>query len=360
MHHSFQLELNFFSLIDILTTSMTFMLGVLFLLSKSENKKANVYLAAMLWCLGCEVLDVLTESIVNENIILLQTSLFTIPFLLLYIHQTMNSTIKLWYVFLFGAGIIQNIIFYLGVDVHEFIYIEYLFNLSILVLILFVIRKHRDMVNNFYSDLEYKSLHWIKAIVYVFFTFHVLWILEDIVAIQNDLIPDYFANISSILTFFMVFWIGHNGFSQSETFKQRLFFRDEKENHEDEVKHEDTEKLKEDQTEYENLCQHIKKQRLFANPKLNLRVLSESVKMNEKEISRLINQQSNQNFYQFINHFRIEEFKNLLNSPKASQLTLLGLAEEAGFNSKSTFYKTFKSQEGITPKQYEILLKKSE
>lgn len=360
MIKSFQLELNLFSIVDILSSSMTFMLGVLFLLSKSENKRANVYLAAMLWCLGCEVLDVLIESIVNENINLLQTSLFTIPFLLLYIHQTMNSTIKFWYVFLFGAGIIQNTIFFLGVEVDELIYFEYLFNLSILFLILSIIRKHREMVNNFYSDLEFKSLHWIKAIVYVFFTFHVLWILEDIVAIQNNLITDYFASISSILTFFMVFWIGHNGFSQTETFTQRLFFRNEKENHDNKLKLDNSEKLKIAQTEYENLCQLIKGEKLFANPKLNLRVLSESVKMNEKEISRLINQLSNQNFYQFINHFRIEEFKILLNSPKASQLTLLGLAEEAGFNSKSTFYTTFKAQEGITPKQYELLLKKSE
>ncbi|NOU60343.1 helix-turn-helix domain-containing protein [Marinifilum caeruleilacunae] len=359
MHDPLQLGLDLFSLTDILSASMAFMLGVLFLLSKSENKKANVYLGLMLCCLCGEVLDVLSQAIINQNIVLLQTSLFTIPFLLLYIHQSMNSSIKIWYVLLFAAGIIQNLIFYLGIDFHELIFFEYLFNISILVLILLVIRKHREMVNNYYSDLEHKSLHWIKAIVYVFFAFHVLWIVEDIIAFQNDLIIDYFAAFSNILTFFMIFWIGHNGFSQSETFTKKLFIREENDSDQEEVR-EHSEKLQLAISDYENLCHQIQEQKLYTNPKLNLRLLSESVNLNEKEISRLINQHSKQNFYQFINRFRVEEFKRLLQTPKSSQLSLLGLAEEAGFNSKSTFYTTFKAQEGITPKQYELMLKKSE
>ena len=74
----------------------------------------------------------------------------------------------------------------------------------------------------------------------------------------------------------------------------------------------------------------------------------------------MINEHSKTNFYQFINGFRVSEFKMLMQSPKAQQLSILGLAEEAGFSSKSTFYTAFKAVEGVTPKQYELSLKKSE
>ena len=74
----------------------------------------------------------------------------------------------------------------------------------------------------------------------------------------------------------------------------------------------------------------------------------------------MINTHTQNNFYHFTNQFRVEEFKKLLLSTKAKQLSLLGLAEEAGFYSKSIFYTVFKDAEGITPKQYQNQLKKSE
>ena len=55
----------------------------------------------------------------------------------------------------------------------------------------------------------------------------------------------------------------------------------------------------------------------------------------------------------------LNRFKQLLESPKASQFTLLGLAIKSGFSSKSTFYTAFKKLEGMSPKQYEKSIKKS-
>ena len=71
------------------------------------------------------------------------------------------------------------------------------------------------------------------------------------------------------------------------------------------------------------------------------------------------NSRSKLNYFlnQLINNLRVNEFKMLIQSPKANQLSLLGLANEAGFSSKSTFYAAFKKLEGMTPKQYESSLK---
>ena len=58
------------------------------------------------------------------------------------------------------------------------------------------------------------------------------------------------------------------------------------------------------------------------------------------------------NFYKFINKFRVEKFKRLVESGDASKYTIMGLAHKAGFNSKSSFYEAFKLIEGTTPLQY--------
>ncbi|PLX12240.1 MAG: hypothetical protein C0597_13735 [Marinilabiliales bacterium] len=53
-----------------------------------------------------------------------------------------------------------------------------------------------------------------------------------------------------------------------------------------------------------------------------------------------------------MNQYRIEEFKRLASSPKNHQFTLLSLAYECGFNSKSSFNRYFKKSTGVTPSQY--------
>jgi len=71
-------------------------------------------------------------------------------------------------------------------------------------------------------------------------------------------------------------------------------------------------------------------------------------------LSTIINQEAKTNFYNYINQFRVKEFKRLLQTPKAQQYSILGLAKEAGFNSKSTFYAAFKGIEGMAPKEYQL------
>ena len=114
-----------------------------------------------------------------------------------------------------------------------------------------------------------------------------------------------------------------------------------------------------DLQQFNEIKEKIQEQELFINPKLNLSALSEVLGVKEKELSRLINECGKVNFYQFINAYRIEKFKQLLESSNAHHFTLLGLATEAGFSSKSTFYTAFKKMVGMTPKQYEKSIKKS-
>ncbi|WP_422089757.1 helix-turn-helix domain-containing protein [Tenacibaculum ovolyticum] len=345
------LDFNLLTILDVLSIATAFMLGLLFMTSKTNNRKANVFLGMFLWCLSIEVLDSFIQIIDNLEVNLLQTSLFTIPFLFLYINQTLNKKNTWYFLLFFVPGIFLNSISY---DVDAFKYFEYLFNIIILFYVLRVLKKHKDKINDFYSEIENKTLSWIKAIVYVFLFFHLLWIVEDLVGLQNEEFIQYFAYASNILTFFMIYWIGYNGFSQSEMFISSLFLVKEKEEEISEIG------ISETSTQFLEISAAIQQRKLFTKPNLNLRSLSVELNIKEKDLSRLINLHTQNNFYHFINQFKVDEFKNLLLSEKARKLSLLGVAEEAGFYSKSTFYKVFKAAEGMTPKQYQNLLKKSE
>ncbi|OSY88958.1 hypothetical protein WH52_04655 [Tenacibaculum holothuriorum] len=344
------LDISLPTIVDVLSIATALMLGVLFCTLQSKNRRANLFLALFLWSLTFEVFQAFLAGINFKNIeiTVIQTSLATIPLLLLYVKSTLHQKVTFKSLALFIPFIFFNL---LEIHEEEVKYFEYLFNISLLIYILNLLKKHQSNIVEYYSDIENKTLQWIKTIVYIFLFFHAFWIIEDIVGFNNDSIVLYFAYTSSILTFFMIYWIGYNGFTQQEIFTSSVF---------ETVINTREETTTNTKSNFDNVVAIIKTQKLYLNSNLNLRFLSENVQIKERELSKLIKEHTQKNFYHFINQFRVDEFKKLVSSPKASQLSLLGLAQEAGFSSKSTFYTAFKNLEGITPKQYQDQLKKSE
>ena len=95
----------------------------------------------------------------------------------------------------------------------------------------------------------------------------------------------------------------------------------------------------------------------YLNPSLSLQDLSRSMDLPPYQISQLINETLATNFFDLINGYRVEEFKEKVIDPKYSNLSLLGIAFECGFKSKSGFYKIFKRSTGMTPTEYKKLIK---
>ena len=100
------------------------------------------------------------------------------------------------------------------------------------------------------------------------------------------------------------------------------------------------------------LVKGMKEEKWFQNPSLSLRKLAENVNINSNKLSWLLNEQIGQNFNEYINGLRLEHFKENALNPANSNLTLLALAYESGFNSKSVFNTFFKKTEGMTPKAW--------
>ncbi len=94
----------------------------------------------------------------------------------------------------------------------------------------------------------------------------------------------------------------------------------------------------------------IKTQKLYQQPRFSLQDLAQHTGLSSKDISWAINDGCQLNFCDYINRHRIDEIKAKLTVKKESNL--LSVALDAGFNSKSSFNKSFKKQVGITPSQY--------
>ena len=101
----------------------------------------------------------------------------------------------------------------------------------------------------------------------------------------------------------------------------------------------------------------MEREKLYLNEKLSGNEMAETLGISRHRLSEVLNNELGTNFYNFINHYRIEACKQKMADPKFEHYTLLALALECGFNSKTTFNTVFKKETGITPKQFKKSLK---
>lgn len=90
----------------------------------------------------------------------------------------------------------------------------------------------------------------------------------------------------------------------------------------------------------------------FLHPQLRIKDLSYQTGISSHQISQVINASFQQNFYEFVNTYRVKKAKSLLEDPKFESLTFTAIGFEAGFNSKTAFYNAFKKETGTTPAQF--------
>lgn len=92
--------------------------------------------------------------------------------------------------------------------------------------------------------------------------------------------------------------------------------------------------------------------KLYLNPTLTLTELAQHVSLNPKVVSQVINAGMSKSFNDFVNEYRVGEVKQRLRTDDLTRFTLLGIAFESGFNSKTTFNRIFKQHTGQSPSEF--------
>lgn len=115
----------------------------------------------------------------------------------------------------------------------------------------------------------------------------------------------------------------------------------------------DQNKVEENKLVVDKLMESMETEKLYMNPLLNLQLLADKLNITPNHLSLVLNDCVGNNFYDFINSYRVDEVKRRLVDPKYKNQTLLSISGDCGFNSKSAFNRIFKNFTGKTPSQFQ-------
>ena len=102
----------------------------------------------------------------------------------------------------------------------------------------------------------------------------------------------------------------------------------------------------------DKVSSYMTTERPYLESDLTLPKLAEDLGVSTHHLSQIINEVHGKNFFNFINEYRVNEVKRKIQDPAYDNYSLLGIAYESGFNSKSAFNRVFKNITGQTPSQF--------
>ncbi len=239
-----------------------------------------------------------------------------------------------------------------------FIYIaEFFINFSIPVysiVSLLLLKRHHKHIKESFSNTKNIDFHWLKIVLGCM-------VLVSFVSVLMGFLSDYFNYISYqdgdnfmyITLTVIIYFLGYYGIRQKPVFSNVLYISETDAAKTLKPKYANS-SLKEREKEKlsKHLIQYMESQKPFLNENLTLKELATNLEITPNNLSQLINESFNKNFYEFVNGYRVNEVKSMLSDPKYSYYSLLGIAYECGFSSKSTFNSVFKQNTGKTPSEY--------
>ena len=232
--------------------------------------------------------------------------------------------------------------------------IEVIQYLCYFVASLIILKNYRKSIKNYYSSLERINLSWLKLVVFGFIIWKSLLLINSFFWDNyQELIPIYIYIIIYISAelFFLLFLstMFLKGIKQQE-----VFFINNLNN--TNRKYEKILLTDAQKEEYrKKLFQYMEDKKPYINPSFNLKEFAGNTGIPTHHLSQFLNMELKQNFYDFINLYRINECKTILSNKSSKKFTILEILYESGFNSKSVFNTAFKKHTGMTPTQYRKL-----
>lgn len=216
-----------------------------------------------------------------------------------------------------------------------------------LILTIRLIIRYKKLVRENYSEDSKVNSSWLSQIVVVFLIIVLLAVIENV--IESNFSSETYENTLLIIFFgYLVFinWIIFKALKVPQLFQG--IDKDV-----ELAKEMDQGTLTEaDKQILDKLNEYMLNEKPYLNSTLTLRQLAKNIELSSRELSILINNHLNQNFFDYVNTFRIENTKQKLIDLAYKDHTVLELMYDSGFNSKSSFNTAFRKVTGLAPTAY--------
>lgn len=367
------LTFDFTTIITLMGVLQGLFLSLAVFRNRKGNRKANRFLALLL----------LFFSLSISNIVLFKTGMYNVvpftikiptnitflfgPFFYFYIQHLINQEYKLspksWLHFL--PALLIALCFlpfylqdshvkraYVTTITHNLIYDAKYYDIliilslatihigSYLIVIRQLLKKHVLKLKGYFSNIEEKNLDWVKYFINASMIVFILVIPLIYLIIRSNRFLTAF-NALGIIVSIAIYAVGYQGLKQTAIFSPM----EQKANN----RNPSSSRLSSYLSQIHRL---MVEEKLYTDPELNLDALAKRLAISKGLLSQILNDEIGLSFYDYVNQFRVDEVKRQLLESANSHLTIMALAAESGFNSKTSFNRTFKRYTQMTPSEF--------
>ncbi len=210
-----------------------------------------------------------------------------------------------------------------------------------LVLSILLLKRYQNWLKDQFSEFSRVRLNWLKLILFIILILCVQWLVEVILRDFFNSYTEY--NYSPMILGVLAVLLAYGGIRQSNL--AHILFSEKQ----PDVPEKNVEI---DELILKKILERMKIERDYLNPTLSLKEFAAALNLPPRVISQHINIGIGKTFVDFVNEYRIAEVKRKLTSEDRKTFTLLAIAYDSGFNSKSSFNRIFKKFTGTSPSEY--------
>lgn len=223
---------------------------------------------------------------------------------------------------------------------------------------LVVLIKHQNNIEQEFSYHAKINLNWLKLLTSLYIGILISSVLGYSLASAKILNIKVMDDILMIVRMLLFFYMFYHGFKQKLIYhtdgiiapqKTKLAVNNKPEPNNSVLPEANEEGNKET---IESLRKIMHDEKLYLEQELSLGEIANKLGVHAYLLTKLLNEQLGKNFFEFVNEYRVDEFKRLAVNPSNNHISILGLALDAGFNSKATFNRFFKNSTGLTPSEF--------
>jgi AraC-like DNA-binding protein len=244
-----------------------------------------------------------------------------------------------------------------GIRSPLFLVVEYILPVQGMLYAFFtfkIVKEYDRTIRNAFSNIDLINLNWLKYIAGVLCT---IWSIVTLLIFVRILTPA-FNGLVQVSISLIIYSIGYKGLRQPEIFLNPSAASPESHQSEKYKRSGLNDRLAAEIGKKLTDCMSAEK--VYLDDGLTLQKLAERLGISIHNLSEVINSRLNLSYYDFINNYRVEEFKKRIADPANDRFNILSVALDSGFKSKGTFNSIFKKNTGMTPSEYKSKVRKPE